>query len=101
MLSENPKGKEEEFDPNKERTFLTGAYLLEMEPGTFGLYRHLEVQFLDPSDGKVKREKRGKPIGPLGLFRPALKGEEQRVKLRTVHPKTGNPIELVNMAEDK
>lgn len=54
---------------NLPRTFMGPAYVREVEPGTFAMYRDITVE----EDGK--REKFGKPIGPMGLFRRAKDGE--------------------------
>lgn len=79
------------------RTFLSKAYLRELEPGTFGLFRNLEVEEVDPKTGQPVREKVGRPIGPIGLLREAAKGEEAQVVLRTYHPTQNRPIELVKV----
>jgi hypothetical protein len=60
--------KEDELK-NLPRTFMEPAYVREVEPGTFAMYRDIVVE----ENGK--REKSGKPIGPMGLFRQAKKGE--------------------------
>lgn len=52
------------------RTFMSPAYVREVEPGTFAMYRDITVE----ENGK--REKFGKPIGPMGLFRKAKEGEK-------------------------
>lgn len=77
------------------RTFLSKAYLKEVERGTFGLFRDLVFEEADKKTGSLIREKSGKPIGPIRLLREARKGEENRVVMRTMHPKTGKAISLV------
>lgn len=78
--------------PKMPRTFLSPAYLVEVEKGTYGLYRHLMV--LDESTGN--KEKVGKPIGPIVLFREA-KGQD------TVHMRSttndGRPINLTEVKQ--
>ena len=69
------------------RTFMGPAYLLPMEKGLYGLYRDITVE--DPETNE--REKAGK-IGPIKVLRKA-EGDEQ-IFLRTVHPKTGEALEL-------
>lgn len=76
------------------RTFLSKAYLQEVEKGLYGLFRNLEMVEVG-KDGQEVREKVGKPIGPLRLLREARKGEESRVVLRSHHPKEGRLLDLV------
>jgi hypothetical protein len=72
------------------RTFLTRAYLVEVEEGVYVLHRNMEVM------EKGARETTQRfPISPP--LREARKGEEKAVKLRTVHPTTGRGIELVEL----
>jgi hypothetical protein len=43
-----------------------------------------------------KREKTGKPVGPIKILRKKLPSDkEEAVRVRTVHPKTGESLELV------
>lgn len=84
--------KKIEAPPTMPRTFMSRAYLLPMEKNLYGLYRNIEVE--DPETGK--REKAGKPIGPIRVLRPIRRGEDQSlVRVRTVHPKTGEALDLV------
>jgi hypothetical protein len=71
--------------------FATPAYLKELEPGTFQLFRSIEEEQLDPSTGKLIREKvRDLPIGPP--LREAKDGEQ--VILRSFHPVTKRELIL-------
>lgn len=59
------------------RTFMTPAYLEEVDTGTFGLFRDIVAEngeFED--DGTPIREKWGKRIGPIFLYRVATQDEE-------------------------
>lgn len=49
---------------------MTAAYVREVEPGLYEMYRDMEVE----ENGK--REKFGRPIGPIMVLRPAQKGEK-------------------------
>ena len=80
------KGKE----APKVRTFLTRAYLVEVDPGVYVLHRNMEQM-----EKGVRETVQRFPISPP--MREARKGEERLVKLRTVHPETGRVIELVEM----
>ena len=57
-------------DKTVPRTFMTPAYVREIEPDLFEMYRDVEIEV----DGK--REKFGKSIGPVMVLRPARKGEK-------------------------
>jgi hypothetical protein len=91
-MSEEQKPEVQEKPQLKNRVFMSRAYLLPIDKDLFGLYRHLEEEDKDTG----KREKLGKPIGPIKVLRrkrPSDKDEDVRV--RTVHPKTGESLELV------
>lgn len=78
-------------------TFWSKAYLVEEDPGTFILYRDMLVEGVDRKTQEKVREKVGRPI-PVGKpLRRAAEGEEMRVVVRTVHPKSGEPIDLVEI----
>jgi hypothetical protein len=79
--------------PDMPRTFMSRAYLLPItgEKDLYGLYRNIEV--MDPATGQ--REKAGAPIGPIRILRPMKPGEEDLVRVKTVHPKTGAALDLV------
>lgn len=81
----------------KDRVFMSAAYIMEIEPKTYGLYRNIEMETdrVGP-DGKKIREK-VKAIGPIRLLREAEPGEEQLVVLRTVHPETFKELSLVEI----
>lgn len=73
------------------RVFMTRAYLLPLEKNLYGLFRDIVEE-----DETGHREKRGKPIGPIKLLRPIRRGEDQDlVRVKTVHPKTGEALDLV------
>lgn len=94
MSEEEKKPEGEEAKKEMPRTFMSRAYLLPIagEKNLYGLYRHIEVE-----DPKTKqREKMGKPIGPIRILRPIRKDEDESlVRVRTVHPKTGEALNLV------
>jgi hypothetical protein len=53
------------------KTFMSPAYVEEKDPGIFAMYRDILIE-----EGGVK-EKFGKRIGPMYLFRIAKKGEKE------------------------
>ena len=79
------------------RTFLSKAYIMELEKGLWGLYRDLlvETDVKDEKTGDQIREKVGKPLGPIGLLREMQKGEEEHVVLRSYDAKSDKLLELV------
>ena len=81
------------------RIFLEPAYLVEVEKGTYGLYRNVVMEFFDKEKGKPVREKL-KAVGPIGLFREAQNDEERRKPdMKTVHPVTQRELLLKNTGE--
>jgi hypothetical protein len=76
--------------PKLPRTFLSPAYLVEVEKGTYGLYRN----FTQLNEETGVKEKVGKPIGPIKLFREA-KGQDP-VHMRT-SAKDGRPLNLTEI----
>lgn len=79
------------------RIFLSKAYLSEVESGTFALFRNIIIEDVDESTGKLVQEKKGKPIGPIALFRKC-EGEE-KPDLRTIHPSSGTELLLKSISE--
>jgi hypothetical protein len=81
-------------DPQKpgNKIFMTRAYLLPIDKQLFGLYRDVVEE-----DAETKqREKLGKPIGPIKILRRKTPSDkEESVRVRTVHPKTGESLDLV------
>lgn len=77
------------------RTFLSKAYLTEIEKGTYGLYRDLLVEVIDTKTGQTVREKHGPPIGPISMLREMRPGEEEAVVLRSYDAKKDRLLELV------
>ncbi len=78
------------------RTFLSKAYIVELEKGLWGLYRDVLVETNEfDKEGKPIREKVGKPLGPIGVLREMQKGEEEKVILRSYDPKLDKLLELV------
>lgn len=67
------------------RTFMSPAYILEVEKGLYEMYRDIEVE----ENGK--REKFGKKVGPIMVLRRKQKGEQ--ADFTTVDPR-GDVIEL-------
>jgi hypothetical protein len=55
---------------DKPRTFMTPAYIREVEPGLYEMYRDVEIE----ENGK--REKFGKSIGPIMVLRPMTNQEK-------------------------
>jgi hypothetical protein len=91
-MSEEEKKPEGEEKPKINRTFMSRAYLLPIDRELFGLYRNVEQE--DPETGQ--REKLGKPIGPIKILRRKRPDDKaEAVRVRTVHPKTGESLELV------
>lgn len=84
---------EEENKPVIPRTFLGRAYLAEIEKGLYGLYRQMEME--NPETGQ--REKCGKPLGPIRILRQ--KEGDEPVHLRTVHPTTGQMLDLHDVTD--
>lgn len=78
------------------RKFLSKAYLVEIEKGTFGLYRdYMETH---EENGEEITEKVGKPLGPLDLFREAS-AKDKRIDMLTFHPTESRPISLVSLTK--
>lgn len=73
------------------RTFMSPAFIREVERGTFGLFRSIEVEEKDERTGKVTREKL-RDVGPIGLFRECVGGE--REDLTSFHPVEKRPMRL-------
>ncbi len=84
-----PSGSADPLDGK--RYFLGKAFLREVDPGTFGLFRDLLEETKDPANGKAIREKL-KSLGPLQVFRRIE--NDERPDLRTIDPKTGQEISL-------
>lgn len=81
------------------RVFATPAFLREVEPGTFMVYRSIEVEVLEEGTGRTVREKmRDLAVSPFPLreFDPAVDAASS-VVLRTVHPTTGRLLRLVKV----
>ena len=78
------------------KVYASPAYLKPLEKGLFGLFRNIEVEDRGSINGEPVREKI-RTIGPIKTLREAARGEEQLVKLRTVHPDTGELLELVEV----
>ena len=74
---------------------LSPAFLKYMDDQVdhFGLFRRL-VSVVNDGGKIIKKESDGE-IGPLAVYRKAGKGD--RVDMRTVHPKTGEPIDLIEI----
>jgi hypothetical protein len=83
------------------RSFASPAFLVEVERGTFHLFRSIEVEAKDPKTGKTFREKirdvRVSPF-PLRLFDPKTDREDQIV-LNSFDPRTGHPMALVQVGD--
>lgn len=76
----------------KLRTFMTPAYVREVDRGLYEMYRDIVVE----ENGN--REKFGKSIGPIMVLRPAQKGE--RVDFITSTP-DGQVMELHRISGPK
>ena len=81
------------------RTFASAAYLLEVEPGTFMLYRNIEVECRDPLTGGTYREKvKTMEVSPMPLREFDPKNDDERqIVMQTVHPTTAAVIRLVEV----
>lgn len=73
------------------RTFLSPAFLVEVEPRIFGLYRSLEMEEFDQKNGCSSREKI-KDIGPISLFRECERDEKE--DLVSFHPTEHRPMRI-------
>ena len=73
-MSQAPKRK---VDPKEiPRTWMSRAYVEEVENGTFQMFRDVLVETDQKDfDGAPLREKMGKRIGPMFTFRVAQEGE--------------------------
>ena len=86
----------EDSNDNKEnktipRTFVSPAFLMEIDTGTYGLYRNIEMEI----DGV--REKIGNSIGPIGIFRKC-QGDE-KPDLETFDQLNHLPLKLKAIVE--
>jgi hypothetical protein len=81
------------------RVFAGPGFVMQLEPGLYGIFRSVMTEERDPKTGKMVREKMGRNIGPLGLLREAKEGEDNLVVIRTIHPETQNEIKLVEYKE--
>ena len=71
-MSDEDKVIQKKWDTkNLPKTFMGAAYLVEKDQGTYGLYRDVVIE-----ENGV-REKFGKPIGPLYLFRECKQHEKE------------------------
>jgi len=87
--------KKEKKPQPKMKTFLTPGYIKELDNDLYGVFRNVEVEEKDKRTGRWVREKL-QELGPLGKpLREARKGEEAMVVLRSHHPITNLPLELV------
>ena len=76
-MSEGPEIPKRKFDPKDlPRSFMSPAYVEEVEPNVFQMFRDILVETDEVGpDGKKLREKLGKRIGPMMVLRPARDGE--------------------------
>lgn len=82
----------EEEKPKVPKTYLTKAYVKQLEKGLYGLFRNLEFE-----DDKGVREK-VKEIGPIRLLREAkMPDEDKQVVLKTYDPIRQIEIGLVDV----
>ncbi len=81
------------------RTFATRAYLQEVEPRTFMLFRNVEAEVIDEKTGKMTREKVSQicmsPF-PLREYDPKT-DDERQIVLNTFHPVEQRPMKLVEV----
>ena len=71
-MSDDDKLIQKKWDTkNLPKTFMSQAYIVEKEPGVFAMYRDILIE-----ENGVK-EKWGKPIGPMYLFRECKMGEKE------------------------
>jgi hypothetical protein len=71
-VSDDDKVIQKKWDvKNLPKTFMSPAYVVEKEPGVFAMYRDVTIE-----ENGV-REKFGKPIGPMYLFRECKASEKE------------------------
>lgn len=71
-MSDEDKLIQRKFDTkNLPKTFMSPAYIVEKEPGVFAMYRDI---YMEENGNK---EKWGKPIGPMYLFRICTQDEKE------------------------
>lgn len=75
----------------KPRFFLSPAFIQEVEPKLYGLFRSVESEEFDREKGRPVREKI-KDVGPIGLFRE-VEGSEKE-DLVSFHPIDKRPMKL-------
>lgn len=77
MNKEPDKQKVEEIKKQVPKSFMSPAYVEEKEPGIYAMYRDILIETDQPDGvGGFMREKLGKRIGPMYVFRVCRKGEE-------------------------
>lgn len=87
-----------ELDPTK-RIFLSPGFLQILDRDRYGLFRQLFVQ-VTKDDGTVEREKAGKPVGPIDVFREKRPEDPpESVVMRTHHPHENRELQLVKVIE--
>jgi hypothetical protein len=82
--------------PKMPRTFASRAYLREVDPGTFLLFRSIEVETTD--GGREKQAEIQVSPRPLRRFDPKT-DDERQVVLKTVHPSTAEVLHLVEVGD--
>lgn len=76
-MTEEERKKREEIEKQVPKTFMSPAYIEEKEAGVYAMYRDILVETKEADGvGGFYREKMGKRIGPMYIFRPCRKGEE-------------------------
>lgn len=82
--------RREEIEKQVPKTFMSPAYVEERD-GVYAMYRDILVETNKPDGvGGFYREKLGKRIGPMFLFRPCRPGEEPDF----ITSKDGQPLLL-------
>ena len=76
-MTEEEKIKYEKIEQQVPKTFMSPAYIEEREPNVYAMFRDILVETKDPDGvGGFMREKMGKRIGPMLIFRTCKKGEQ-------------------------
>jgi hypothetical protein len=92
MIGDNPD------DPKPGNTSIRmGAAVLRPhdEKGHYALWRPMVI--VRNEGGKVTRETLEQEVGPLAVYRIKAKGDTQETALRTSDPKTGAPVDLIEI----
>lgn len=65
------------------------------EKGHYALWRPMVI--VRNEGGKITREQLEQEVGPLAIYRVKGKGDKKQPDLRTSDPKTGQPMDLIEI----